>query len=163
MLLILRPDAEAFSAYSLLPVLSAILYAVAMILTRSRCRDEHPLVLSLALNLSFIAVGLLATFLIGLWGPAAEADDPFLWGRWTRMDARAWLAMAVLAVAVVIGSVGAAVAYQKGPSAVVATFDFCYVAFAAVWGFLLFAEAPDRVTLLGIALIVTAGILSIRR
>jgi drug/metabolite transporter (DMT)-like permease len=42
-LLILKPDASGFNVYALLPLASAILYALAMILTRTKCRGESPL------------------------------------------------------------------------------------------------------------------------
>ena len=59
-LLILRPGAGDFNAYAILPLISAMLYAGAMILTRSRCRTLDPIVLSLALNIGFVVVGGLA-------------------------------------------------------------------------------------------------------
>jgi len=158
-LLILRPGAEAFSAYALLPLLSAMLYALAMILTRTKCRAEHPFTLSLALNLCFIGVGLAATLLVGAFGPER---DGFLLAPWTPMGSHEWLAMALLAAAVLVGSVGAAIAYQSGPPSVVGTFDFAYVGFAVVWGLLFFGEAPDGLTVAGMVMIVLAGILSLR-
>jgi drug/metabolite transporter (DMT)-like permease len=79
------------------------------------------------------------------------------------MGPNEWLAMGLLATAVIIGSVGAAIAYQVGPSSIVATFDFSYLAFAAVWGFLFFAEVPDAITVVGIIMIAGAGILAVRR
>jgi drug/metabolite transporter (DMT)-like permease len=160
-LLILRPQANGFSVYALLPLSSAIFYALAMILTRSKCRDEHPFVLSLSLNLSFVVVGLLATAFTAI-APSPDGS-PFLTGAWSAMGAMQWLAMALLGVAVIIGSVGAAIAYQAGPPATVAAFDFAYVGFAALWGILFFDEVPDAVTLGGMALIVVAGLLAIRR
>jgi hypothetical protein len=42
-------------------------------------------------------------------------------------------------------------------------FDFAYVGFAALWGILFFDEVPDAVTLGGMALIVVAGLLAVRR
>ena len=132
-----------------------------MILTRSKCRNEHPFVLSLGLNVSFVAVGLLATALIAL--APSTAGSPFLTGAWSAMGATQWLAMALLGGAVIIGSVGAAIAYQVGPPATVAAFDFAYVGFAALWGILFFDEVPDAVTLGGMALIVVAGLLAVRR
>jgi drug/metabolite transporter (DMT)-like permease len=160
-LLILKPQANGFSVYALLPLSSAIFYALAMILTRSKCRDEHPFVLSLSLNLSFVVVGLLATAFTAI-APSPDGS-PFLTGAWSAMGAMQWLAMALLGVAVIIGSVGAAIAYQAGPPATVAAFDFAYVGFAALWGILFFDEVPDAVTLGGMALIVVAGLLAIRR
>lgn len=32
-------------------------------------------------------------------------------------------------------AIGAAVAYQAGPTSIVATFDFAYLTFAVLWGF----------------------------
>ena len=74
-----------------------------------------------------------------------------------------WLTMALLAAGAIIGSIGAAIAYQVGPPATVATFDFTYVGFAALWGVLFFAEVLDHVTLAGMALIIVAGVLAVRR
>lgn len=165
--LILRPDAEDFNAYALLPLFSAVLYALSMILTRTRCREEHPLILSLMLNGAFVLVGLVATSLISFEivpNAGADADsNAFLLGPWIAMQASQWLAMALLAAAVLIGSVGAAIAYQIGTPSVVATFDFSYVAFATIWGFLFFAERPDPISIAGIVLIVVGGILALRR
>jgi drug/metabolite transporter (DMT)-like permease len=164
-LLILKPEAKGFSGYALLPLVSAILYALAMILTRTKCREENPLVLSLSLNVSFVAIGLLATLLIAMDGGLADEAQgaSFLFGKWSIMGKTEWLSMTLLAAAVIIGSVGAAIAYQVGPPATVATFDFVYVGFAGVWGVLFFAEVLDSVTITGMALIVAAGVLAVRR
>jgi drug/metabolite transporter (DMT)-like permease len=164
-LLILKPEAGGFNAYILLPLAAAILYALAMILTRTKCREESPLILSLSLNIAFIAIGLLATLLLAAIGePADEMQSAsFLIGEWSAMGKDEWLSMFLLAVATIIGSVGAAIAYQLGPPAKIAAFDFAYVGLAGLWGVLFFAEILDVVTIMGMALIVAAGILAVRR
>ena len=164
-LLILKPAADGFNVYALLPLISAILFALAMILTRTKCRDENPLVLSLALNVSFIVVGILATVLILSIGEAMldNATRSFLLSSWTPMGMGEWTAMTLLAVSILIGSIGAAIAYQTGPSSIVATFDFAYVGFASIWGLVFFGEIPDSVVLAGMIMIVLAGLLSVRR
>ncbi len=43
--------------WTLLPLVAAILYAIAMILTRSKCHAEKSTVLSLRMNFSFIGIG----------------------------------------------------------------------------------------------------------
>lgn len=159
-LLILRPKASDFSFYALHPLCAAILYALAMILTRTKCRSVHPIMLSVALNLSFIGTGGIATLLIMMLSP--DQNDSFLLSNWSPMGSAEWGAMILLALAILIGSVGAAIAYQNGPPAVVGTFDFAYVGFAVVWGVVFFSQVPDILTLVGITLIVGAGILSIR-
>ena len=164
-LLILRPEASGFNAYALLPLAAAVLYALAMILTRTKCRGEHPLVLALTLNVTFVVVGLLATLAIAATGGPVDTgvNNSFLLGAWSSMGETEWISMALLAVAAVIGSVGAAVAYQIAPPATVATFDFSYLGFAALWGVLFFAEILDVVTIIGIVMIVIAGVLAVRR
>lgn len=62
-LMVLQPRIDDFNWYAVLPVISAILYALSMILTRSRCKTEDVFVLSLWLNLTMLVVGMLATFI----------------------------------------------------------------------------------------------------
>jgi drug/metabolite transporter (DMT)-like permease len=160
-LLILQPQADDFNAWATLPLVSAVLYACAMILTRSKCRREQPAVLSLWLNIGFVAVGAIALLGLKLWGPDAGlvAWNPFLFGAWTPMWLEEWRTMGILAAAIMAGSIGAAYAYQKGPASTVAIFDFSYVGFAAVWGLVIFAETPAPPVSAGILLIVVAGII----
>ncbi|MCP4471318.1 MAG: DMT family transporter [Gammaproteobacteria bacterium] len=164
-LLILQPQADDFNAWATLPLVSALLYAGAMILTRSKCRHEKPTVLSLWLNISFVVVGSIALLGLKLWSPDAElvAWNPFLFGPWTPMGLAEWRIMGILAVAIMAGSIGAAVAYQRGPASTVAIFDFSYVGFAAIWGFVIFAELPGALVSAGIILIVSAGIIASRQ
>ena len=159
-LLILRPGTDAFRWAALLPILSAILYAAAMILTRTRCRDEHPATLALALNVTFIVVGG-AGLLAGLVLPIETTG--FLSPAWTAMGAAEWRSIVILAGLILVASVGTAVAYQAAPASTVGTFDFAYVGFALVWGALLFDERPSMAALAGIGLIVVAGLLAVRR
>ncbi|MEO0772145.1 MAG: DMT family transporter [Pseudomonadota bacterium] len=160
-MLILRPRAGDFNIFALLPLLSAVLYALAMILTRTKCRAAHPFILAASLNAGFILVGVVAALGIAILGLGQPTG--FMLGPWSPMGQAEWLSMAILAAAILLGSVGAAIAYQNAPPATVGVFDFAYVGFAVVWGAVLLSEIPDAVTLGGIALIVVAGILSLRQ
>jgi drug/metabolite transporter (DMT)-like permease len=160
-LLILRPSASDFNWFALLPLAAAALYASAMIITRTKCRTENPLSLALALHLTFVAVGGAATLWLQWYQTSADAG--FLAAPWSAMDATAWLSIGVLAVAALLGSVLAAYAYQNAPPSMVGTFDFSYVAFAILWGFLFFFEVPDMISAIGIVAIVAAGVLSVRQ
>jgi drug/metabolite transporter (DMT)-like permease len=74
-----------------------------------------------------------------------------------------WRIMAILAIAILVGSIGAAIAYQMAPASLVSIFDFSYVGFAVVWGYLLFAEVPASLVMLGILMIVAAGVIASRQ
>ena len=69
----------------------------------------------------------------------------------------ALLVFGIVLLLILIGSVGAAVAYQKGPPGTVAAFDYTYLVFSLIWGGLFFAEWPGVTGLIGIFVIVAAG------
>lgn len=158
--LILKPSTDVFNLYALLPVLSAILYALSMILTRTKCRDEHPLILSVGLNVAFIFFGIFATFGLGYIQPITQYSA-FLSPQWGDMTLSTWLLLFGLAISILIGSIGAAIAYQRGKPSVIGIFDFSYVGFAVFWGFLFFSETPNATGLIGMVMIVAAGMLTI--
>ncbi|MCR9218612.1 MAG: DMT family transporter [Alphaproteobacteria bacterium] len=153
-LMIIRPDASGFGTAALLPVMAAFLYACAMVLTAARCREDDPFVLALALNVAFILAGAA----LGLF---SGREGSFLLGPWRPVDLRLVATVAALAALILIGSVGAAIAYQQGPPATVAAFDYSYLAFSLIWGGLFFGELPGVVALSGIAVIAGAGLLAL--
>ena len=163
-LIIVRPQSDGFNGYVLLPLLAAILYALSMILTRTRCRDENPWILSLSLNAMFIVVGVTAISIVPMLpiDDATKSDNHFLLGEWSAIDLKAIMTMAILAGIVIVGSYFAALAYQNGPPALVSTFDYSYLAFSALWGFVFFFEVPDGYTVCGMVMIVIAGVIALR-
>ncbi|MEL6312197.1 MAG: DMT family transporter, partial [Pseudomonadota bacterium] len=162
---ILRPGTDAFTWLIVLPLAGAAFYSSAMVLTRTKCRDGDAVNLAIGLHGSFILTGLLATLLLAILGlqPAAVATYPFLLGGWSPMAWSDWGLMAFLGVLSAAFFVGVARAYQIAPPQIIGTFDYAYLVSAAVWGFVFFAESPDRLTLVGMALITVAGILVAER
>ncbi|MCB4378951.1 DMT family transporter [Synechococcus sp. MU1644] len=154
--LVLRPDASGFDLAALLPLLAALLYACAMVLTSLKCRDDNPFALALALNIAFIVAG------AGL-GLFSGQEGSFIFGPWQSFDLALIGTVAALSAVILVGSVGAAIAYQNGPPATVAAFDYSYLVFSLIWGALFFSELPDALSLAGIAIIVLAGFLSLPR
>lgn len=158
--LVLRPGGDAFQWAALLPILAAILYAAAMVLTRLKCREEHPATLALGLNAAFVLCGSLAV--LSGWMFDLQGSG-FLTTTWSPLTGIAWLNLTILAGLILIASVGTAIAYQAAPASTVGTFDFAYVGFALIWGAVFFGERPDALALAGILLIVCAGVLAVRR
>lgn len=155
-LCVIRPEGSEFQLVTLLPVLAAFLYACAMILTSVKCRAESPFLLAMSLNLSFILAG------AGM-GVFAGQDGSFLFGPWQPVDLGLLMTIAGLACLILIGSVGAAIAYQDGPPATIAAFDYSYLCFSLLWGSVFFAEKPGAISLMGIAFIAGAGLLALSR
>ncbi len=151
---ILRPETTAFSLVSLLPVVAAFLYALAMVLTSVKCRSDDPIALVIALNIAFVVGGCI----LGLW---SGAENSFVFGAWVPINITLLAVVVILAVTSIVGSIGAAIAYQDGPPATIAAFDYTYLVFSLIWGLLFFSEMPEWVALIGIVLIFLAGILSL--
>jgi drug/metabolite transporter (DMT)-like permease len=158
---ILKPGTDAFSWFTLLPLLGAAFYALAMVLTRSKCRDEAPLTLALGLHSSFLVAGLIASLVLAFVGLGTDtkAAFPFLLGDWAPMGVREWGLMALIGALSAIYFVGVARAYQIAAPSIIATFDYAYLVSAALWGFVFFSEEPDLWTIVGMILITAAGLL----
>lgn len=116
--------------------------------------------MALGLNAMFVVIGGFG-LLMG-WVLKAEVSG-FLTATWVAMSFEEWRNIGILATLILVASVGTAVAYQAAPASTVGTFDFAYVGFALIWGGLFFDERPDNIALFGIALIVVAGVLAVRR
>lgn len=155
-LMVIRPDTSGFTVGALLPLAAAFLYACAMVLTAAKCREEDPFILALMLNVAFVFVG-------AMLGVFSGHQGSFIFGPWQPLDLRLLGTVALLAVLILIGSTGAALAYQKGPPTTVAAFDYSYLVFSLIWGGLFFAEFPDSIALLGIVIIIASGLLALPR
>jgi drug/metabolite transporter (DMT)-like permease len=156
-IIILRPGGDAFSLWALLPVLAALLYALSAIITRNRCATESPFVIALALNAGLFVTGIVGSIGVVLLAP--DVADGFLLRRWHPMDLNDWAIMAAFGIVMVAVAAGVAKAYQSGPSAIVGTFDYSYLAFASLWGVLFFSERLDAPIAIGILAIVAAGLM----
>lgn len=163
-LVVLRPSTSGFSFYALIPVIAGLFYALAAVITRTKCAKEKLQVLAIMLNLSVLTVGLVATLIIALVQPNINAETyPFLLSNWVQMGATEWKIIALLAVLITLIGLGLAKAYQSAPPTIIATFDYTYLLFAALFGFLFFGEIPDAATIIGMCMIATAGLIVISR
>ncbi|MEO1265460.1 MAG: DMT family transporter [Pseudomonadota bacterium] len=151
-LMITRPTGDGLGFAITLPLLAAALYASAMIVTRARCLAVHPLALACLLHVGFIAIG--AAVLLG-----SSLRDASAAPAWAPLSADAAWLMGGLALAILIGSVGTAVAYLNAPASRLAIFDYAYVLFAIIWGVTLQGDRPDVIAWAGVATIVGAGVL----
>lgn len=162
---LLQPGTDAFSPWALLPVMGAAFYALTHITTRTRCQSVPLAALSLSQNTMMFLAGIVVSLLLVSLKPQGEvvAAYPYIFGGWSTVTPTDWLVLLLLAgFAVVIGMMLAG-AYQAAPPSTVATFEYSYLVFVAVWDILFFEIAPTVVSITGMILVVAAGLLVLRR
>lgn len=164
-LAILRPGTDAFSWYTLLPVLGGLCYALSALVTRSKCRNNSPATLGVSLNIALVVMGTIVSVALLAWAPASDtiANAPFLLSPWQTFGAMEWSYVIGVAALMICNSLVVSAAYQSAPPAIIATFDYNYLIFMTAFGFLFFSEVPDGQTLIGMLMIVSAGLLVVRR
>ena len=164
-ILLLQPGTDAFSLWAILPVIGACFYALAHVTTRTKCQSVPLAAMALSLNLVMLSVGLAASAVLSIWQPGEELVRayPYLLGTWAPVGTSEWLVLGLLAVLAVVIGMGIAGAYQAAPPSIVATFEYCYLVFVAMWDYLFFETSPSGPTVLGMFLIVGAGLMVLRR
>lgn len=165
MLVLLKPGTDAFSGWALLPIAGAVFYALAHITTRLKCQHVPLAALSLSQNFIMLIAGLVVSALLIWLNPQGELarSTPYIFAQWSVVELSDWLVLCLLAVfAVGIGMLLAG-AYQTAPPSIVSTFEYSYLVFVAIWDILFFDAVPTITSVLGMALIVVAGLLVLRR
>ncbi|MCX7356031.1 MAG: DMT family transporter [Alphaproteobacteria bacterium] len=146
-LIIVRPGmGDSFQWASLLMILAALINALFQISTRKLSATEQPLTTQAYLTLTGLAV--------------TSAFVPFFWVH---------APIGVLALLAVQGVLGNAsnlclmVALRHTPASTLAPFNYGTVAFAAVFGYLIFDQFPDHWTVTGALVIIASGLYIIHR
>lgn len=159
---VLRPGSDIFVLATLLPVIAAVFYALAMVVTRRHCRSEHPLVLALGLNIAFLIAAVIGGIASLMVSESAVTHAAFLLSPWHPLDWQEMVFIIGYACALIFINTATAKAYQIAPAALIGTFDYAYMLFACLWGYVLFHEVPDIFTWAGMLLILSAGLLVLR-
>lgn len=160
-----RPGTSVFQPAIFLPVIAGLCYSFAAVLTRAKLRQSNTLAVALSLNLILMILsGLLVLGLNFAPPPAAWVEhSPFMLRPWAPMAGQDWAAIVVMAVLVCGITVLLALAYQVGRTVLVATLEYSYLIYAGVIGFVFLGEVLDGFSLLGMAILVTAGVLVVTR
>ena len=159
-LLILKPAGDNFEMVSLLPVCAAFFYACMILTTRKLCREESPLTLACGVAIGFMAVGCIG---LALLPPPENAGPmgtawPYLLTGWHELKTTTLLAVAACSIMNLSANICLARAYQTAESSWLAPYDYSYLVFATVWGYVIWGTVPDPLTVLGMFIIAAAGI-----
>ncbi len=161
----MRPGQGAIQPAAILILISAACYALSQLLARGMRETESAIALSF-----YIQVGFLVTSsAMGLWAGdghmagSGDASLAFLLRAWVWPPMQDWPAFLATGLAVAVGSLMIAQAYRTLEAAVVAPFEYAAIPMAILWGVVVFGTFPDPQGLLGMVLIVGAGLYTLWR
>jgi len=156
-LLILRPGTDAFTPVGLLPVIAGFFYACTIMATRKLCREEEPAILASGVAVALMVVGAIGMAVFtGNTGDAARAW-PYVFTGWHWIDAWVYGVMVICSVLNITANISIAKAYQSAEASWLAPFDFSYMIWATVWGYVIWRDWPDGLMFTGMALIAASG------
>lgn len=163
--IMVRPGTEAFQIASLLPLSAAFGYAALHILTRRIGTRESAYAMTFYIQATFIVVCILVGLFVGD-GRYAGSDDPslaFLFRPWHWPELSAYLFLAALGLSSTFGGYFISAAYRNSEAALIAPMEYIALPLSLLWGWVIFDEWPDALAMLGMGLILLAGLYLIWR
>lgn len=145
-LIVARPGGATFQPASMLPVATALLYA--LLLISARWVDRRESVWTLLLYLTGAGV-LLSAFIV-----------PFVWTALRVEDLWLFFGIALFGTA---GMTMMTQAFRFAPAVVVAPIDYSALLWATALGWLIWNEIPDFATYIGAAVIIASGVYIVLR
>lgn len=145
-LVIIRPGGTTFQLISLLPVATALVYALLML--SARWVDPRESVWTLLVYLTG-AGALLSALIVPLVSVPIRLGDLWLF--------------AGIALFGTAGMTMMTQAFRLAPAVVVAPLDYTALLWATLFGWLIWRESPDAMTFFGAAIIIASGVFTILR
>lgn len=159
-LIMLRPGFEGFNVAAVFPLMGAVVYAYCATLTRRLGDTDSSLAITFYTMVVFgfgSAVGSAVGFALfpGVEGGGLDAMLVRAWSWPTGADLTI---MALLGLVAALGHLGISHAYRITQISIVAPFEYAYLPWVALIGYLVWDEIPASHTLWGLALVVGGGL-----
>ena len=163
-LVILQPGTALFNPAALFSLVSAATYALAMVIARRLGVTESATVMAFYQN----AVYFLGAVLIAAFFAVAGIDHlghpslDFLVRAWAWPNNYDLFLMGICGAIAAVAMSLLTNAYRMADANLVTVFEYTGMFWAPLWGFLFFNEIPRWTTLMGLGLILVAGLISVR-
>ena len=158
---ILSPSGEFNSLAVVFAFTAAITYASQTILTRFLGDHDHPLTIAFNAILIFtVASAILSLLLLGgIVSVSSEHPSLAFFGReWIMPTDIDLVLMLVIGGIAAVGFYCLSKAYCSSEASAIAPFEFTYILWAVVFGYLLWNEVPGPTTIIGIGILISSSL-----
>jgi drug/metabolite transporter (DMT)-like permease len=149
MLLVVQPTGRGLRPEALLVLLASFSYSLMMILTRWMAKRSG----GTERTFTFLV------YTFGMQGLVGLLGAPLTWKPMSPFDVALTSAMGIFTLG---GHLGVTAAFQRAPASVVAPLEYTALVWATLYGFVFFGDFPGPQVWLGVAVIVAAGIYTLR-
>ncbi|MFL2800256.1 MAG: DMT family transporter [Paracoccaceae bacterium] len=161
MLFIIKPGTISFDPISLFPLIAAVFYTALHIITRKYGSQEKPITMGFYIQVCFLVTSLM--FASGFYLADFDVEQSnalkFLTGSWVAVSTFDLFHIFVgIAFPISIGGILVSYAYKNYEASFLAPFEYGALVIAVLSTYLIWNEIPDRLSLLGIILIMLSGI-----
>jgi drug/metabolite transporter (DMT)-like permease len=158
-IVMLNPGSALFRIESALPLFSAMSYAMIPIINRRIAMSEHALTMAIYTTFTYLSLILLASAMIHLF-PAADSGNGIVaavFQRWFWLSTDDFL-LTLLAGCIFSGALLCITqAYRIAIVSSVAPFEYSYLLWATIIGYLFFGDIPGIRTVFGGSVVVLCG------
>ncbi len=164
-IIMVRPGADSFEPASFLALYSAFGYAVGQMMGRYLSQHIPPIAIANVQNAVYLVVASLMLLLFHGTGLqfTGHKSLAFLSRPWVTPSPHEIMLLGVMGVFAAMGSVLFTYAYKFAQSSFVAPFEYTAMIWAVTYGLVLFGDFPDNLTWLGMAVVISAGLLMMWR
>lgn len=150
-IIVIRPSYELFGLVSLLPLCTAFLFSVYLILTRISGSNQEPLVMQFYAGIGGV---LLCSAVLAVGTPLGSVD----FGLSLPTSNQAWSLLLGIGLFAVASHLLIVIAFTMAPASILAPFQYIEIVSATILGYLIFNEFPGSIQWVGIAIIIGSGI-----
>jgi len=165
-LIVVGPSAHIANLAAVLAMFAALTYACSTLITRFVTTYNRPWTVSLYAMAVFLIGSAVASLVVSLLGDISAVENPslqFLVRPWVMPATIDVILMLLLGVNAAVGFYCITKAYSVAPLSVVAPFEYTYIVWAVLFGYLLWSEVPEPTTILGVTLLIASSLYILHR
>ena len=158
-LIVLNPSLEEFNFFKLAPVACALCYATSMTITKYTSSKDS-IYTQMTWLYIFAIFASIIIFLVsgdGKFNNFSDSTMQFIFREWFTNPAEAWPYVLVMGIVASISFFCVFSAYSIASPSIVSLFEYSYIVWAMLAGYILFETVPVPRTFVGAAIIIGAG------